>query len=72
MSSAGNGEDDRQGYEVGRGAAGRKKIIALILGVIVGAFVVLLLIWLLASGNDASEGAPAVPVDGIPSVTSTS
>jgi flagellar basal body-associated protein FliL len=72
MSSAGNSGDDRQGYEVGRGAAGRKKIIALIIGVIIGAFVVLLLIWLLASGNDASEGAPAAPADGLASVVSTS
>ena len=71
MTSTGNGGEDRQGYEVGRGAAGRNKIIAVIVGVIVGAFVVLLVIWLLASGNDASEGVPVVPADGVPSVVST-
>ena len=58
MSGTNHGDDGR-GYEVGRGTAGRKKIIGLIAGVIVGAFVVLLLIWLLASGNDVSQGAPA-------------
>ena len=61
MSSARNGRDDGEGYEVGRGAAGRKKIIGLIVGVILAAFVVMLLIWLLGSGSDSSEGAPAVP-----------
>ena len=68
MSSAGNGGDEGQGYEVGRGATGRKKIIGLILGVILGAFVILLLIWLLGNAGDSSEGAPSAPVGGVEAV----
>ena len=43
---------------------GRSNRRGLVLGVILAAFVVLLVLWLLASGNDASEGAPASPAVG--------
>ena len=58
MSSRSDGDGERrEGYEVGRGEAGRRKVITVIVGVILGIFVVLLTIWLLGRGSDSVEGA---------------
>jgi hypothetical protein len=49
-------------YRVGRGAPARRRIGALLIGVVLGIFAVLLSIWLLGSSVDDVEGAARASV----------